>query len=50
LGKKVFNLNDIECKKDTYWYDPIEFEKKIYLYMKYKLPIIEEIKIKFKST
>ena len=27
--KKPFDIIDINCKKDTYWYDPIEFEKKI---------------------
>jgi hypothetical protein len=46
--KKAFDLNDINCKVDTYWYDPIEFERKIYLYITYILPIIKEIKIKVK--
>jgi len=23
---------DINCKTGTYWYDPIEFQKKIYYY------------------
>jgi hypothetical protein len=40
--KKAFDLNDINCKKDTFWYDPIEFHRKIknyinVLYMKLEL-------------
>lgn len=46
--KKIFDLNDINCKKDTYWYDPVEFERKINLYIIYILPIIKEIKTKIK--
>lgn len=26
--KKIFDINDINCKKDTYWYDPLEFHNK----------------------
>ncbi len=32
--KKKFDLNDKDCKKGTYWYDPIEFSRNIYMYMK----------------
>ena len=46
--KKAFDKNDINCKLDTYWYDPIEFNKKIYKYMKITIPIISEIKRKIK--
>ena len=46
--KKIYDKNDIECKKDTYWYDPIEFENKIYKYLLYTIPIIKEIKCKIK--
>jgi hypothetical protein len=47
--KKIFDENDIKCKEDTYWFDPVEFEEKIYKYIKYKIPILIEIKKKFKS-
>ena len=30
--KKVYNETEIDCKKDSYWYDPVEFGKKIYKY------------------
>jgi hypothetical protein len=46
--KKIYDKKDIECKKDTYWYDPIEFENKIYKYLLYTIPIIKEIKNKIK--
>jgi len=46
--KKAYDINNIYCKIDSYWYDPIEFENKIYLYLRYKLPIINEIKKKIK--
>ena len=47
--KKIFDKNDIECKNDTYWYDPVEFEYKIFCYLSYKIPIINEIKNKVKK-
>ena len=46
--KKAFDINDSNCKKDTYWFDPIEFDKKIYYYSSYIIPIINEIKYKIK--
>jgi hypothetical protein len=42
--KKVFDKNDINCKNDTYWFDPVEFENKIYCYLSYVIPIINDIK------
>jgi hypothetical protein len=42
--KKLFDIKDKNCKKDTYWYDPIEFHKKIYYYVKYKIPINNLVK------
>lgn len=42
--KKTFDIKDIKCKEDTYWYDPIRFTELIYLYQQYKLPIIKELK------
>ena len=32
--KKTFDLSDKDCKKGTYWYDPIEFSRNIYMHMK----------------
>lgn len=42
--KKVFDTKDPRCKDDTYWYDPIEFDLKIFCYTSYVLPIVKEIK------
>jgi hypothetical protein len=42
--KKAFDRKDIYCKNDTYWFDPVEFENKIYCYMSYVIPIINELK------
>ena len=42
--KKSFDKKDIINKIDTYWYDPIEFNNKIFQYIKYTLPIINAIK------
>ena len=47
--KKNFNINDTYCKIDTYWYDPIEFNNKIFLYISYKLPIVYGIKNYFNN-
>jgi hypothetical protein len=44
LGKKSFDKKDKINKIDTYWYDPIEFNNKIFQYIKYTLPIINAIK------
>lgn len=46
--KKVFDKKDIYCKIGTYWYDPVEFDRNIYYYSIYILPIIKEIKYKVK--
>jgi 5-methylcytosine-specific restriction endonuclease McrA len=32
--KKKLDLTDKDCKKGTYWYDPVEFSKNIYRYLK----------------
>jgi hypothetical protein len=47
--KKVFDRNDIYCKNDTYWFDPVEFENKIFCYLSYVIPTINEIKNRVKS-
>jgi hypothetical protein len=43
--KYFFNVIDKNIKKDTYWYDPIEFNNKIYKYIMFTLPIINQIKL-----
>lgn len=48
--KKVFDKNDINCKNSTYWFDPVEFDKNIYYYSVYVIPIINEIKYKIKTN
>lgn len=42
--KKTFDTNDIYCKNETYWFDPVEFDRKIYHYLLYVVPILNEIK------
>ena len=42
--KKTFDKKDIYNKIDTYWYDPVEFNNKIFKYINYTLPIINSIK------
>jgi len=42
--KKYFDVKNINTKKDTYWYDPIEFNNKIYLYSLYVIPILQIVK------
>ena len=44
--KKNFDTEDINTKIDTYWYDPIEFNNKIFLYSLYVIPIITAIKMR----
>ncbi len=46
--KKAFDKNDINCKKSTYWYDPVEFDRKIFYYSIYLIPMLNEIKNKIK--
>ena len=47
--KKAFDKKDIYCKNDTYWFDPVEFENKIFCYLSYVIPIMNEIKRKVKT-
>ncbi len=42
--KKIFDENDKHCKMDTYWYDPVEFDRKIYQYLLSVVPVLKEIK------
>lgn len=46
--KKAFDKSDINCKNDTYWFDPVEFENKINCYLSYIVPVVNEIKRKVK--
>jgi 5-methylcytosine-specific restriction endonuclease McrA len=48
--KKVFDKNDIYCKNGTYWFDPVEFDRNIYYYSIYVIPIVNEIKYKIKTN
>lgn len=42
--KKHFDINDVNCKNDTFWFDPVEFNNKIKKYNAYVVPILNEIK------
>lgn len=44
--KKIFDKTDMKCKEETYWFDPVEFENKIYCYLSYVIPVINAIKSK----
>lgn len=46
--KKSFDKSDITCKIDTFWYDPIEFNRKLELYQFYVFPVLQQIKRKVK--
>lgn len=47
---KIFDINDINCKFNTYWYDIEEFYRLREIYIKY-IPINNEIKkYKFRKT
>ena len=45
--KKLFDKRDKNTKKDTYWYDPVEFNRKIYIYTTL-LAVLKEVKRKTK--
>lgn len=47
--KCAYDILDINSKYGTFWYDPVKFDKNIYLYSTITLPIIKEIKQKVKS-
>lgn len=44
--KKPYDKEDINCKVDTYWYDPVEFDRKVFCYSVYVLPVVQEVKRK----
>jgi hypothetical protein len=43
-----YDINDKNIKNDSYWYDPIEFQNKLYKYIIYIIPLLKEIKNKIK--
>lgn len=45
--KKCYDKNDINCKRDTFWYDPIEFNIKIIWYYPMTF-VLKEFKLIFK--
>ena len=46
--KKQYDKSDVCCKQDTYWYDPVEFNNKIYIYSTCVYPLLSEIRRKIK--
>ena len=44
--KKNYDIDDINTKVDTYWYDPEEFNRKLLIYVSYVYPIVLYIKNK----
>jgi len=44
--KKAFDVKDNTTKEDTYWYDPVEFQRKTILYSSTILPAIKEMRRK----
>jgi hypothetical protein len=44
--KKNFDIFDKNTKIDTYWYDPVEFDRKISIYWRFVFPIVEQLKHK----
>ena len=41
--KKAYDRSLPSCKADTYWYDPVEFDRKIYCYMMGVLPVVRKM-------
>jgi len=48
--KKAYDRNLLSCKADTFWYDPVEFDRKIYCYATQILPLVRELKRKYSKT
>ena len=44
--KKIFDVKNKYTKMDTYWYDPIEFNRKLKIYIKYIIPLNKEIRLR----
>ena len=41
--KKAYDRSLPSCKTDTYWYDPVEFDRKIYCSMMGVLPVVRKM-------
>jgi hypothetical protein len=48
--KKTFDRSDVSTKQDTFWYDPIEFHRKLELYTKLYYSVIIPLKTKTVTT
>jgi 5-methylcytosine-specific restriction endonuclease McrA len=42
--KKAYDRSLPSCKADTFWYDPVEFDRKIYYYATQTIPLVRELK------
>lgn len=48
--KKAYDRSLPTCKADTFWYDPVEFDRKIYYYATLILPLVRELKDVIRKT
>ena len=49
-GDETYDETNPETLVGTYWYDPVEFNNKVFCYMMYTLPLLFEIKKKLKES
>ena len=42
--KKHYSTEDPQTKTDTYWFDPVDFDNKVYKYLLYVYPVVIELK------
>lgn len=47
--KKAYDRGLYSCKADTFWYDPVEFDRKIYSYATQIIPLVRELKRKYRD-
>lgn len=40
---KIYDVKNIYTKYDTFWYDPVEYQRKIYYYTNYIIPLHREL-------
>jgi hypothetical protein len=48
--KKAFDETDILCKNGSYWFDPVEFDRNIFCYTSYVIPVLSELKRRIKMA
>jgi hypothetical protein len=48
--KKAYDRSLPNCKADTFWYDPVEFDRKIYCYATQTIPLVRELKRKYRDN